>query len=70
MARPDPMLERIEAFNRGRGGVVVLIGCMTHEYCRAVALNRRLTASCYMTLPVDNLAEGGGPRSGRRVGDE
>ena len=23
MARPDPMLERIEAFNRGRGGVVV-----------------------------------------------
>jgi hypothetical protein len=21
MARPDPMLERIEAFNRGRGGV-------------------------------------------------
>ncbi len=24
MARPDPMLERIEAFNRGRGGGVVV----------------------------------------------
>ena len=24
MARPDPMLERIEAFNRNRGGGVVV----------------------------------------------